>query len=74
MLLAAQVIAPRTGGSGLEASTGPGWDRVVATLAVAAVGETLRAVRRRLPPAARLVGAIAVIVGVLVLLWFTWWR
>lgn len=74
VLLAAQLIAPRTSGSGLEASTGPGWDRVVATLAVAAVGETLRAVRRRLPGAARAAGAVAMIAGVLVVLWFTWWR
>ncbi len=74
VLLAAQLVAPRTGGTGLDAATGPGWSTVLATLAVAVVGESLRLLRRRLPAAARMVSAAAVIIGVLVLLWFSWWR
>jgi hypothetical protein len=74
VLSVAQVLAPRLGGTGLEAAVGPGWDRAVATLAVGVVGELLRALRRRLAVAARAAVAVVVLLGIGALLWFTWWR
>ena len=73
-LVVAQVLAPRLGGTGLEAAVGPGWDRALAALGVGVAGEVLRALRRRLPVGARTSAAVAVLVGTGALLWFTWWR
>jgi hypothetical protein len=73
-LVVAQLLAPRLGGDGLEAATGPGWGRASAALVVGVVGEVLRALRRRWATSVRAVAAIVVIVAVVALLWFTWWR
>jgi len=73
-LVVAQLIAPRVGGTGLDAADGPGWDRALAALGVGAGGEVLGAMRRRLPVAARATVAIVVLVAIGALLWFTWWR
>ena len=73
-LVVAQVVAPRMGGTGLDATNGPGWDRALATVATGVIGEVLRGVRRRLPNGVRLIAVVAMSVAIAALLWFTWWR
>jgi len=73
-LVVAQLVAPRLGGTGLEAAVGPGWDRAVAALAVGVLGELFRALRKRLPVGARAVIAVTLLLGIGALLWFTWWH
>jgi len=73
-LVVAQLLAPRLGGTGLEAAVGPGWDRALAAVGVGLFGEGFRVLRRRLPAGARAFIAIVVLLGVGALLWFTWWR
>lgn len=70
-LLVLALVAPS--GSGLQATTGPGWPRVVWHLAVGALAELgTQLVRRRAWPL-RVAVAGAVIVAVLAVLAFAWW-
>lgn len=74
-LLAAQLLAPSVlDDTGLARATGPGWGRVVAHLAVGAAGEIVVLCRGRLPVAARVCADIAVLLAVIAILWFAWWR
>ena len=74
VLVLAAVLAPRLGGTGLEASVGPGLPAVLWSVGLAGSAEVLRAVRRTMPIALRAVVAGATLVAVIVWLWFVWWR
>lgn len=75
VLLGFQLLAPSLmSGSGLAKASGPGWDRVAGHLAVGIAGEVLVLVRHRVPPWVRVVADLLVLTGVVLELWFAWWR
>jgi hypothetical protein len=75
VLVALQLIVPAvTSGTGLDASTGPGWGRALAHLGVGALAELLRSQRRQLPAYLRVAAAVLVLIAVAAVLWFSWWR
>ena len=73
-LLMLVFLAPRTGGSGLEAATGPGWVRAAAHLGVGVGAEIALILVRRGSWTSRVTTATLVIAAVLLVLALSWWR
>ncbi len=69
--IAAPALFP---GSGLTATAGPRWDRVLVPLFVGLTGEVARWFRHRFVPPLRRLLAAAVVLACLVALWWGWWR
>ena len=73
ILLIAALIAPSlVAAAGLGVAAGPGWDRVLAQLAVGVVGETVVLLRRRWPMTVRGFADGAVVVAALLVIWWAW--
>lgn len=74
MLVMKFVVPAMRSGTGLDESYGPGTGQIIAHLLVGAAGESTRLLRRRpVGAAVRGAAAVAVILGVLVVLWWGWW-
>lgn len=74
MLVMKFVVPAMRSGTGLDESYGPGTGQIIAQLLVGAAGESTRLLRRRSVGAGvRGAAAVAVILGVLVVLWWSWW-
>ena len=72
LLLTALVAPGLLAAAGLGPADGPGWDRVLAHLAVGVAGELVVRLRRGWPMAARIGADGAVTVAALVLIWWAW--
>ena len=73
ILLFAALIAPAAvAAAGLGVADGPGWDRVLAQLAVGVAGETVVLLRRRWSTVIRVLADSAVVVAALLVIWWAW--
>ena len=73
VLLLAAVIAPSAvAAAGLGVADGPGWDRVIAHLAVGAAGEVVVLLRRRWPTVVRGLADAVVVLAALMVIWWAW--
>jgi len=74
LLLLAAVLAPALPSAvDLGSAAGPGWDRVVAHLAVGVVGEAVVRFRGRWSTTARAGADLAVVLAAVVVIWWGWW-
>jgi hypothetical protein len=72
-LVVLMIVAPRTGGTGLEVATGPGWTRTIWHLLVGGAGEAGLQFARKQSWPIRVIVATCVIVAVLATLALAWW-
>ncbi len=73
-LLVAMLVLPSAGVAAYDSTTGPGWGRVVAHLAVGVAGEVAGQLARRRPRPVRIAVAAVTVVAVLAVLALSWWR
>ena len=72
LLLAALIAPAAVAAAGLGVADGPGWDRVIAHLAVGAAGELVVVLRKRWPSVVRAVADVGVVLAALVVIWWEW--
>lgn len=74
LLVILMVVVPRTGGTGIDVSTGPGWTRAGWHLGVGIAGAAAQQWARRRSWPLRLLVAVVVIAAVLAVLALSWWQ
>ncbi len=73
-LIVVMLTGASAGTGAYDATTGPGWTRSIAHLAVGIVGEATGQFARRRPWKVRVTLAVPTIAAVLVVLALSWWR
>ena len=73
LLLSALIAPARLAAAGHGGANGPGWDRVIAHLAVGVAGEVVVRLRRNWSAPARVAADAAVILGSVGVIWWGWW-
>lgn len=73
-LVAVMLVLPAPGTTAFDATTGPGWSRAVAHLAVGIAGEAAGQFARRRSWPTRVTLAVVTVVAVSVVLTLSWWR
>lgn len=72
LLLAALIAPAAVAAAGLGVADGPGWDRVIAHLAVGAAGELVVVLRKRWPTVVRASADFGEVLAALVVIWWGW--
>lgn len=73
-LALSMLVLPAPGDADYDATSGPGWPRVVAHLVVGIVGEVAGQLARRRAWPVRVVQAVLTVAAVLAVLTLSWWR